>query len=322
MTLSVVIVIASDTVRRPGHAGHLRHCLEGLRAQLDAPALDVVVPHLPGVAGLADLARDFPDVRFVEVPDLPHLPRGPYREHHDELRSRGIVVTGGPLIALLEDHEVPASDWAARIVAAHASSAAAAVGGAIENALHSPLAVAVWLCDFARYLNPVPQGASVVASDVNVAYKREALEAVFESWSARFNERKVHAALLARGDTLALSPAIIVYQRRAGLRIADSLIERFIWGRSYGASRCAGWGRGRRLLFATGTAALPLVLVTRIVRTVVVRGRLSPTIVAALPWVCLLSAAWSFGECLGYVRPGESATGFAVRRGIGMAGAS
>ena len=31
MTLSVVIVIASDTVRRPSHVGHLRHCLQGLQ---------------------------------------------------------------------------------------------------------------------------------------------------------------------------------------------------------------------------------------------------------------------------------------------------
>src|SRR5829696_2935948 len=115
MTLSVVIVMASDTVRRPAHAGHLRHCLHGLRLQRHAPALDIVVPHLPGVSGIEALTREFPDVRFFEVSNLPPLPRGPYRDHHDDLRSRGLEVTRGPVVAMLEDHEVPDPHWCVRI---------------------------------------------------------------------------------------------------------------------------------------------------------------------------------------------------------------
>jgi hypothetical protein len=303
MILSVVIVIASDTVRRPAHAGYLRRCLQGLREQHEAPALEIVVPHLPGVRGLDDLAREFPEVRFLEVADLPPLPRGPYRNHHDDLRSRGIRVTTGPLIALLEDHEVPDRHWAARLVAAHAGTSHAGVGGAVENVIDRPLSRAVWLCDFARYLNPLPAGPSPVASDVNVAYKRRALEDVSESWTRRFNERTVHEALIARGHTLALSPEVIVYQRRAGLRAADAVVERFAWGRSYAATRAATWSRARCLLYAAGTAVLPAVLVARIVAAVAARRRVTPALLAALPWTAVLAAAWSLGECAGYAVP-------------------
>jgi hypothetical protein len=317
MILSVVVVIASDTVRRPAHAGHLRVCLQGLREQRDAPALDVVVPHLPGVRGLDDLVGEFPEVRFLEAADLPRLPLGPYRDHHDDLRSRGIRATTGPLVALLEDHEVPDPRWAAGIVAAHAANSRAAIGGVIENAIDRPLNNAVCLCDFANYLHPIPEGLSSVASDVNVSYRREALEDVRDGWRGRFNERRVHEALLARGHMLALAPGIVVYQRRVGLGAGEALVERFTWGRSYAATRAETWGIARRLLYAIGAVALPAVLVARITRTIVARGRLSSANLAALPWIAVLSVAWSFGECVGYISPHESRRGIAAGTHMG-----
>ena len=65
MTLSVVIVIASDTVR-PASVDHLRHCLHALEEQQGSPALDIIVPHRPGVHGIDQLARRFPTVRFID----------------------------------------------------------------------------------------------------------------------------------------------------------------------------------------------------------------------------------------------------------------
>ena len=300
MTLSVVIVIASDTVRRPGHAGHLRHCLRGLVTQQDAPALEIVVPHLAGVTGLDQLAGEFPAVRFLEVNDVSGVARGPYRDHHDELRTRAIGVTSGDLVALLEDHEVPDPRWAAEVAAAHATSAHAAIGGAVENAIARPLNWAVCLSDFSYYLNPVPAGRSAMATDVNVSYKRAALEAVAAVWRSRFHERLVHEALIGAGQTLALSPAIVVRQRRSNLTPGDALVERFAWGRSYAATRAERWGTARRLLYAACTMALPVLLVARIVRILITRRRCSPATLLSLPWVCLLSAAWSLGELTGY----------------------
>jgi hypothetical protein len=138
-----------------------------------------------------------------------------------------------------------------------------------------------------------------------------------ESWTRRFNERSVHAALVALGHTLALSPDVIVYQRRAGLRAADALVERFTWGRSYAATRAATWSRSRCLLYAAGTAALPAVLVARIVTTVVARGRLTSAILAALPWTGVLAVAWSLGECAGYAMRDRLPPVLAARTNVG-----
>jgi hypothetical protein len=304
MTLSVVIVIASDTVRRPAHVEHLRHCLRGLFTQQGAPALEIVVPHLSGTVGLEQLAGEFPAARFLEVGELSErVPGGPYRDHHDELRARAIAVTSGDLIALLEDHEVPDARWAAEVVAAHAAGDHAAVGGAVENAIARPLNWAVCLCDFSHYLNPLPAGRSEMATDVNVAYKRDALEAIAPVWRSRFHERRVHDALIAAGRTLALSRSIVVRQRRSGLTAGDALVERFVWGRSYAATRSDGWGTGRRLLYAACCTALPAVLVMRIVRILLARRRISAAVLRSLPWVCVLSAAWSLGELTGYGWP-------------------
>ena len=312
MTLSVVVVMASDTVRRPGHTGHLRHCLRALHAQRDAPPLDIVVPHLSSVAGLEQLAHEFPDVHFVEARDVSErIPKGPYRDHHDELRARAIAVAAGDLVALLEDHEVPDRRWAAEVVAAHAAHGHAAIGGAVENAIARPLNLAVCLSDFSYYLNPVPAGPSQVATDVNVSYKRAALEAIAPVWRSRFHERLVHAALLAAGHTLALSPSIVVYQRRSDLTAGAALVERYVWGRSYAATRAEEWGAATRLCYAACATALPAVLVFRIVRTVIARHRMSTAVLVSLPWLCLLSAAWSLGECSGYCTPRES------RRAVG-----
>ena len=73
-----------------------------------------------------------------------------------------------------------------------------------------------------------------------------------------------------------------------------------------------------RGLPAAGPAvALPVALVARITRTIVARGRLSSAFVAALPWIAVLSVAWSCGECVGYISPRESRRGIAAGTHMG-----
>src|ERR1700681_5044734 len=97
------------------------------------------------------------------------------REHHDELRARGLALARGYIVALIEDHGIPAPDWCAQILESHRQPFAV-VGGAIENGIDRPLNWAVYYCDFLRYQNPLQEGTSAFASDANVSYKRSALE--------------------------------------------------------------------------------------------------------------------------------------------------
>ena len=298
--LSVVVVIVSDTLEPRARSDDLAGCLEALERQVAAPPLDVIVPHHPGTDGIEALKQRFPGVRFIAVddPDLAVRAAGS-RDHHDRLRARGLAEARGEIVALLEDHARPDPSWSARIAAAHRRGDDAAIGGAIENGVDRALNWAVYFCDFSKYQNPLPSGPSPFASDANVAYKRAALESVRSLWGRSFREVIVHRALSAVGG-IALDPGIVVYQQRSGLSLASALRERFVWGRSYAATRSMELGASRRLLYATLSPVLPLVMVERMALTAWRRRRHFVRFIRALPLVVLLACAWSAGECAGY----------------------
>lgn len=313
--LSVVVVVVSDTVGRSAGLVPLARCLEALEGQTDAPETEVIVPYLPRdeeARELPHLAQRFPRVHFLSVRDVPS-PTGASREHHDALRARGLAVARGEIVALLEDHARPDPRWSSCVVEAHRSPHAA-IGGAIENDVDRPLNWAVYFCDFYRYLNPVRAGRADGASDANVSFKRRSLEAIRPVWQGSFHEPAVNAALDERGETLALSPDIVVYQHREGLRPLEALRERFVWGRSYAATRSAAATPGRRVFLVALSPVLPPLLIARMASTVADRGRLGGVYLRALPWIALLTTSWSLGELAGYVT-GRAGPPDTVRRG-------
>ena len=309
--LSVVVVVVSDTVSRSAGLAPLARCLEALERQIDAPETEVIVPYLPRheeVEELDHLTHRFPRVLFLAARDV-RSPVGASREHHDMLRARGLAAARGEIVALLEDHARPDPRWCGHVVEAHRLPHAA-IGGAIENDIDRPLNWAVYFCDFHRYLNPVRAGATEVASDANVSFKRRSLEAIRPVWEGSFHEPDVNAALAQRGETLALSPDIVVVQHREGLRPVEALKERFVWGRSYAAARGAAATWERRVFLTALCPALPLLLTARMARTVADRRRLGRAFLRALPWTLLLTSSWSLGELTGYVA-GRSTAGAA-----------
>src|SRR5690242_18055648 len=155
--LSVVVATVSDTTERPD-TRHLEPCLEALLEQENAPPTEIIVPYHPAVSGIDALRRKYPAVRFLEISHLrTYTGRGGSREHHDELRACGLGIATGSIVALIEDHGIPAPDWSAHLVEAH-KGRFAAVGGAIENGIDRPLNWAVYFCDFLRYQTPLPTG--------------------------------------------------------------------------------------------------------------------------------------------------------------------
>jgi hypothetical protein len=303
--LSVVVAIVSDTTKRPD-ASHLAGCLEALSQQSDAPPMEVIVPYAPPVNGIDAIERRYPDVTFVPAPDVDIAARGGGREHHDILRARGMAAASGEVIALLEDHARPDARWAAAVVAAHRAGYAA-IGGAIENGIDRALNWAVYYCDFGKYQNPVPSGESAYASDANVSYKRSALEAVRPLWQQTFREVVVNGKLISSGQKVALQPDIVVYQHRRDLRLGDAMRERFIWGRSYAATRSELLTHSRRLTYAALSPVLPGVMLYRLAVIAWSRRRHFRKFLAAAPAIAVLLASWSLGEGVGYLTRQHSA---------------
>jgi hypothetical protein len=296
--LSVVIAIVSDTTDPRADASHVAGCLDALGRQIDPPPMEIIVPYHDGVAGIDDVRRRFPGVTFVR---LEYIGRssGSSREHHDTIRARGLARARGEIVGLLEDHARPAAGWAAAMAQAHQREWAA-VGGAIENGIDRPLNWAVYFCDFGKYQNPLPDGPSPVASDANITYKRAALESTRPLWQEAYRETEVNAALLARGERVALSSKAVVYQHRTDVRLAKAIRERFIWGRSYASTRGAHIAPGKRVVYAVGGLVLPAILLLRMATTVARRGRWRGRFVRALPLTAVLTLSWALGESVGY----------------------
>jgi Glycosyl transferase family 2 len=307
--LSVVVTVVSDTT---GEADprHLLQCLAALERQVDSPSKEVLVACDGRFRGVEELQKRFPHVRFIRVENLRTLRRGPTREHHDELRGIGIRQARAELIGFLEDQGCPDPDWCAQMVREHREPHAA-VGGAIENGVDRPLNWAVYFSDFWRYQNPVRRGPTDSLSDANVCYRRTALNRVSSAWADSYNEIRVHAALRARGEALSLSPDVVVYQQRLDLRLGRALLERYIWGRSYAATRSANLTASRRIALAMLAPGLPLLLLQRQLRSVLRKRRNRGAFFRALPLLALLTVVWSFGEWVGYLTARPAGAGAA-----------
>jgi hypothetical protein len=305
--LSVVVAIVSDTTGTRADVSHLQGNLEALYQQIDPPPMEIVVPYHAQVEGIEKLKLRFPKVVFMRVDDLrSYSGRGGSREHHDELRARGLALARGEIVGLLEDHGLPDPHWCAGLVGAHQQSYAA-VGGAIENGVDRPLNWAVYFCDFYRYQNPVMDGESPFVSDANVSYKRSILESIRPTWEETFHETVVNKALVSRGEKLALSPKIIVYQYRRNLKLWSTLKERYIWGRSYAITQSKLVGRIKSLVHGAVSLMLPGILLLRITLSVLKKDRSVGPFLKAFPLIAILTSAWSFGELTGYLSMVEEA---------------
>lgn len=300
--LSVVVAVVSDTVGGRTDTQALRHCLQALESQRAQQSVEIIVATQPRVRGLADAKAAFPGVTWLVVDDLATFREGQSgREHHDELRSRGIAAARGRIVALLEDHEIPAPDWLAQVQAAEWEQYGG-IGGAIENGLDTSLSWAVYLCDFRRYQNPVVNGPSAIASDANVAYRRDVLDQIRPVWDPMFREPAVNHAVREAGFGLALSPKIVVFQNRQRLTLRSAIVERYIWGRSFGAHRARTWSGLRRVSSGLLGPALFAILMSRILLDAARQSRTRRGLSRAFPIIGLLTASWSLGEALGYCR--------------------
>jgi hypothetical protein len=314
--LSVVVAIVSDTTDS-ADTSHLGPCLDALLAQVDAPTMEIIVPYHAGVRGIAETEARYPQVQFLKVANLKtYSGRKNSREHHDELRARGLAVAQGKLVALIEDCGIAAKDWVARMVEAHQQPMGGA-GGAMENGIDQPLNWAVYYCDFLRYQLPLAAGDAWTISDANCCYKRSALEGIRSVWREVFHESSINDALRAKGDKAILAPAAVVSQHRLGLTLGAALKERYVWGRSYAASRSKLATTGKRLFWGAFSPALPLLMLTRMTLTAWKKRRTWAAFVKAFPLTAMLIVSASWGEFMGYItgRPysGGEAGGALIR---------
>ncbi len=295
--LSVVVGLIS------GRVDDLAACLDALHRQEGAPPLEILVPYDDPCVAVTRLAHEYPAVRFLRAHglDSAQARAGASREHHDTLRTIGLRAARGPVVALTEDHAIGGPRWCRALLdALETHPGVAAFGGAVDCGSPRLLNWAVYFCDFGRYQNPVPEGPAHYVSDSNVAYRREALDAVRDAWKSDYRETVVHRALIDAGYQIWLTPLAEVWQTRSRLTLVDSLRERYVWGRSFAWARVFGAPLWRRAFYAAFSFVLPFLLTFRLGRLAFSRGRSRGRFVACLPLVFLLNAVWAYGEFVGY----------------------
>lgn len=295
--LSVVVGLIS------GRRSDLERCLSALHAQDTPFEVEILVPFDRPVSNVAELSSAFPSVRFIPAEDSRAVvERGGFvREHHDTLRTVGIMSARGRIIVLTEDHAYASPDWCGALVdAIDRFPKAGAVGGAVDCDSRSPLNWAVYFGDFGRYQSPVPEGVAEFVSDANVAYRREALEKAGDGWGEDYHETIIHSAIVRAGWDLVMTPNGLVWQRRGKLGFWSSLQERYVWGRSYAGGRCHDVSLASRLVFALLSPAIPFLFTWRGWKVASSRGR-SRRFLTALPLFFLLQGFWAVGELVGYM---------------------
>jgi hypothetical protein len=295
LSILITVVSGKEAVRR---------CLEALHCQTSAIDTEIIVPYDTWSADVGELRRDFPWVHFhfiehLGVASSSHISSHQHRLY-DRRRAVGLALARGRIVAMTEDHAVPAENWCHQILVAH-KQPYAVIGGAIDNGVGFPLNWALYYCDFGRYGRPLQSGEAEYASDVNVTYKRCALEAIRNIWDEAYHETTVHWALRSRGEVVFLDSRLVVHQHRPAITLWRAYWERIAWGRVFAETRVATCSMRSRLFYAASTPLLPVLLLIRVLHHML-RQRRTPTQIAkALPLVVCLLIGWVMGELIGYI---------------------
>jgi hypothetical protein len=136
----------------------------------------------------------------------------------------------------------------------------AVIGGAIEHAGTGALNWAVYFSDFGRYQKPFDAASVEYVSDINVSYKRAALMSCAELWRSYFHETSLHGRIRAKGETLWLTPKLMVWHDRGRLRLWTLLAERVYWGRVFAGRRAESAPARRRGMYLALSPGLPVLL--------------------------------------------------------------
>ncbi len=297
LQLTVVVTVVSGKEA-------VRCCLAALTPQIDFAEVEVVVPYDEWSKKVGELAPEFPCVNFhyIENSDPAFSGSAYVREHrlYDRRRAAGLRVSRGRIVAMTEDHALPAQNWCRQILASH-ESPSAVIGGAIENGIDRPLNWAWYYSDFGRYGRPLTNHDAEFVSDVNVSYKRAVLMEIYEVWRNCYHETTVHWALRDRGVKLVLDEKITVFQHRPKMSLKEAWFERIAWGRIFAETRSCRLSISQRFALAAGTIFLPIILLQRIIRHMLRQKRTVRQVTSALPFAIFLLTGWSVGEFMGYL---------------------
>jgi hypothetical protein len=284
LKLSVIVAASNDCVA-------LAKTLASLKGQAENADTEVIAFCNFDGEVKSNVVKEFPFVKCETLASDTTVP---------ELRSRGIYLSRGKIIALVEDYCVLDDLWCAEVKKVH-EAGHAIVGGAVENRCPDKLLNwAVYFYDYGKYMLPERERLAATLSGMNVSYDREVLKKVEGTFRDGFYETSIHEELKGHGYDLYLAPSAIAYLSK-DYEFGKILPTYFHLGRSFASQRIDGIRPARRVLLALGSFALPILLLARIAFRTVLKRRYLQKLFLASPALCLLVTFWSAGELCGYL---------------------
>jgi glycosyltransferase involved in cell wall biosynthesis len=265
----------------------LEGCLRALAAQ-EGSAVEVIVADRVGAAVRGPLRAHFPDVVLLEAAPGTTIPA---------LRRQAFRAARADVVGVIEDHVLVPPDWARRMLAVHAEGHQV-VGGAVENAATGTIVDwSAFLCEYHHCLTP-PRGTSTWVTGNNVTYRRALLERFADVLTDERWENHLHDAIRDAGIPLESRPELIVGHKKHYTAF-EYVGQRYLYSRSSAGARLAGAPVWRRAAYGAAAAALPPVLLWRIVRAVRASGRFGPELVRSAPLLLVYVVSWAAGEMAG-----------------------
>jgi len=285
--LSAIIIIGRCRKRS-------QRAVNALYKQTAASSMEIIIVDLKeeGVPFL-DTRKTIPTVYIKKSPE----------ETWARSRAAGIYQARGDIIAFVEDHAIPAQDWAEILIQSH--NGWAAVGYAFTNANPgSYMSRASMFSDYAFWMDPLPSGPSDLLPGNNVSYSREILLSLGDRLETDLGvDFNIHEELKKRGHTLYLEgKAKVAHENYDTLGMALVANHYYCWLLAANRRKSQAWSMGKRLFY--GLAAplgAPLIKIVRLIRRLRGRSALWKDFFITLP-VLLLTYFWSaIGESMGYL---------------------
>ena len=270
----------------------LQGALDALCAQQGGINLEMLVVERVGNAVRVPLRQLFPQATVIEVATHVTIP---------QMRAMAFEAAHAEVIGVIEDHVIVPTNWAQRMLAAHATGALV-VGGAVDNAATDKLVDwAAFLCEYSHCLTPPPSGPAPWLTGNNVTYRKSLLQRFHATLRQGRWEDTLHNAFKNAGIALISQPDICVGHKKH-YSVSEYTSQRYLYSRAYAALRVQDAPWSKRLLYGCAAFALPPLIYWRVVSQVLKSGRYRTELLRSLPLLALFATSWAVGEAVGYWR--------------------
>jgi len=286
MLPSLSVIIAAHNSK-----SELLSCLSALKEQQSIDKLSkyeiIVVGYLSDETKKC-IEQKYPLVKTLQTSS--HLPV-------PTLRCLGIKASKGDIMALLEDHCIPADNWVQSILTNH-QIGHLVVGGAVENNCTKRIADwAVYFFEYSAFMNPVSKGKSTSLPGNNVSYKRFVIKCFDDLLEQNLWECYWHERLVQREIPLISTPDMIVYHNRS-FRIMRFWHISFLHGYNYAAARPSR-SRFRQMIWIMFLVFVPFILTFRVGCSIFKKQRQIKEFIISSPIILWFYIGWTIGEAVG-----------------------